>query len=394
LTASPSTDSKRHTVAVFMGTRPEAIKLAPVIRCLEEHPYLEPFVVSTGQHREMLAQAVELFRLPVHRMLEVMRPNQSLAELTSRLLTACDEVLREVHPDLVLVQGDTTTALSAALCAFYQNIPLGHIESGLRTGNPRAPFPEETNRVLTARLATLHFAPTIEAARNLLAEGVDATSVYVTGNTVIDALRTELTRQSLPGARAAVRTALAEEGVILPPRDNRPLVLITCHRRENFGDGLESICRAVAQLARSFRDHQFVYLLHLNPNVKGPVLESLKHIENVRLLSPQPYSQFVALLQHSKLVFTDSGGVQEEAPSMGKPVLVLRETTERPEGVAAGTVRLVGSDYERIISAATELLTSPSAHAQMAKSVDPYGDGLASGRIVDIVAKYFAQPEH
>jgi UDP-N-acetylglucosamine 2-epimerase (non-hydrolysing) len=382
--------SKRRKVAVFLGTRPEGIKLAPVIRQLEQHPELEPLVVSTGQHREMLTQVVDLFQLPVHRELEVMRPSQSLAELTARLLAGCDQVLAEEQPDLVLVQGDTTTVLSAALCAFYRNIPLGLVESGLRTGDYRAPFPEEANRVLAARLAALHFAPTTTAHANLLREGVDGASVHLTGNTGIDALKVELTRQAAPESAAAVETALAEEGVTLPPHDPRPLVLITCHRRENFGDGLWGVCEAIGQLAERFPDHRFVYLVHLNPGANGPAVESLRRFENVRLLSPRPYSQFVALLHRSQLVLTDSGGVQEEAPSLGKPVLVLRDTTERTEGVRAGSARLVGANSGRIVEATTELLTSPSAYAAMAKPSNPYGDGLASERIVQIVARYLA----
>jgi UDP-N-acetylglucosamine 2-epimerase (non-hydrolysing) len=380
--------SQRRKIAVFMGTRPEAIKLAPVIRKLDEHPQLEPLVISTGQHREMLDQVVELFQIPVHRRLQVMRPNQSLAELTSRLLAACDEVLAEEEPDLVLVQGDTTTAFSAALCAFYRHIPIGHVEAGLRTGNTLAPFPEEANRVLIGRLASLHLAPTRASEQSLLDEGIDPRAVHVTGNTVIDALKIELARQSVPVQSAAVRAALAKEGAALAPLDDRPMVLITGHRRENFGGGLRAICGAIVQLARTFPGHRFVFLSHPNPNVQGPVEQLLQGIKNVRVISPQPYSQFVALLRECKLVLTDSGGVQEEAPSLGKPVLVLREVTERPEGVVAGTVRVVGPDLDRIVECVTELLTSRSAYDKMANVVNPYGDGFASERIVETVARY------
>lgn len=384
------TASKRRKVAVFLGTRPEGIKLAPVIRRLEQHPELQPLVVSTGQHLEMLAQVVDLFQIPVHRKLLAMRPNQTLAELTARLLGGCDEILREEQPDFVLVQGDTTTVLSAALAAFYRNVPIGYVESGLRTGNRWAPFPEEANRVLAARLATLHFAPTNAAQENLLKEGVNPGAVHMTGNTGIDALKMELARQTSPEAATLLETALAHQGVTLPPRDQRPLVLITCHRRENFGDGLVAVCRAIRQLAQRFLDHRFIYLVHLNPSASGPAVESLRPLENVRLLPPQPYSQFVALLDRCKLVLTDSGGVQEEAPSLGKPVLVLRETTERPEGVTGGAARLVGTSSERIVEATTELLTSRGAYARMATPLNPYGDGLASERIVQIVASHLA----
>src|SRR6185295_8134194 len=341
-------------VAVFLGTRPEAIKLAPVIRALEQAPDFEPVVVSTGQHREMLDQVARLFGLRIQHDLAVMRPNQALAELTARLLVACDELLARVQPALALVQGDTTTVLAACLACFYRRIDVGHVEAGLRTYDRWSPFPEEINRTLATRLATLHFAPTELARDQLLREGVPAAQVSVTGNTVIDALQAEVARQQEPAVRAAIAAQLvAELGAFPLPR---PSVLITGHRRENFGRGFEQICSALAQLARRFGDHDFIYPVHLNPNVQAPVQALLGQIANIRLIAPQPYSEFVALMQHCRLVLTDSGGIQEEAPSLGKPVLVMRNTTERPEGVHAGTVQLVGAESGPIVDGVSRLL--------------------------------------
>ena len=377
-------------VAVFMGTRPEAIKMAPVIRALEQAPELSPIVINAGQHREMIAQVAELFALPVHHDLAVMRPNQQLAELSARLLVACDELLASVRPDVALVQGDTTTAFAAALACFYRKIPVGHVEAGLRTGNRGSPFPAEINRCLVTQLAELHFAPTELARQNLLAAGVQAEAVTVTGNTVIDALQAEVERQRAPGVRAALAEAL---GQVLGGRfGERPFVLVTGHRRENFGGGFEQICSALAQLSRRFPDHDFVYPVHLNPNVQKPVRESLGSLDNVKLIAPQPYSEFVALMAACRLILTDSGGIQEEAPSLGKPVIVMRDTTERPEGVHAGTVKLVPPDAARLLDETTRLLTDASEYARMATATNPSGDGQAAARIVQVLRQRFAPP--
>jgi UDP-N-acetylglucosamine 2-epimerase (non-hydrolysing) len=375
-------------VAVFMGTRPEAIKLAPVIRALEAAPDFEPIVISTGQHREMLDQVAQLFELRIHHELSVMRPNQTLAELTARLLGACDTLLGELSPALALVQGDTTTVLAASLACFYRRIPVGHVEAGLRTGQRYSPFPEELNRSLATRLASLHFAPTELARDHLLREGIAAADIAVTGNTVIDALEAEVARQQGAGVRAQIQATL--ERALGKAVLARPIVLITGHRRENFGHGFEQICAALAELARRFPDHELVYPVHLNPNVQGPVRAQLGQVPNIRLIPPQPYSEFVALMQTCRLVLTDSGGIQEEAPSLGKPVLVMRDTTERPEGVSAGTVQLVGAEAQQIVDGVSLLLTDPSAYARMAQASNPYGDGRAAARIVERLRRYVA----
>lgn len=373
-------------IAVFMGTRPEAIKMAPVVRALALAPGLEPIVISTGQHREMLDPVAELFGFQVQHELSVMQPNQQLAELTARLLLACDDLVRTIRPALALVQGDTTTVLAAALACFYRNVPVGHVEAGLRTGNVASPFPEEMNRTLVSRIATLHFAPTEAARRNLVAEGVPSERISVSGNTVIDALQAEIARQRSPSVLAQVQASLRRE---LGERAlERPFVLVTGHRRENLGSGLDQICEALVVLAARFAGHDFIYPVHLNPNVQQPVRARLAGISNVRLIQPQPYSTFVTLLGACHLVLTDSGGVQEEAPSLGKPVLLMRDTTERPEGVEAGTVRLVGTSAECIVSEVSRLLTDPSAYAAMARATSPHGDGQAAPRIVERVREH------
>ncbi len=369
-----------------MGTRPEAIKMAPVVRALTDVAGFEPIVVSTGQHREMLAQVVDLFGIHVDRDLDVMRPNQSLAGLTSRLLTSIDGVLSELNPDLTLVQGDTTTVLAGSLACFYQHRPIGHVEAGLRTGNLGAPFPEEANRVLTGRLASWHYAPTDRAAEALLNEGVPQRRVFVTGNTVIDALRMEVARQSNPEVQRTIRRALAEE--LGEGFEMRRFVLITGHRRENFGSGFEEICQAIKSLAKRFPDTDFVYPVHLNPNVVGPVNQLLGDVKNIRLIRPQPYDRFVSLLSSCHFVLTDSGGVQEEAPGLGKPVLVMRSVTERPEGITAGTVALVGATSERIQAGVSMLLTDESRYQAMSTANNPYGDGKAGPRIVDLIRQH------
>lgn len=371
-------------VAVVFGTRPEAIKMAPVYHAFRAAEGFEALAVHSGQHKEMVAPVLELFSLPVDVNFDVMRANQGLAGLTARLLERADAWLEEARPDVVLVQGDTTTVLAMALASFYRNVPVGHVEAGLRTGNLRSPFPEEANRVLASRIATVHFAPTETARENLRREGVDAAAIEVTGNTVIDALFMELARQEKPEVAAKIDGALAAElGESFDAA--APQVLITGHRRENFGPGFLEICAAIGELAERFSEVQFIYPVHLNPNVQDPVRSLLGERKNVRLLSPQPYHCFVRLMSRAKLLLTDSGGVQEEAPSLGKPVLVMRDTTERPEGVEAGTVRLVGAERQAIIDSVSELLTDSAKYRAMAEAQNPYGDGQASRRIVERV---------
>lgn len=381
-------------IAIFIGTRPEAIKMAPVIAALEKASSrpsggrFTPRVINTGQHRELIEQVIQLFGIHVDRDLNVMEPDQALAPLFARLLERIDEALLELRPDMVLAQGDTSTVLATALAAFYRQIPFGHVEAGLRTRNLRSPFPEEANRVLTAPLATLHFAPTPAAAENLRREGVCESSITVTGNTVIDALFMELARQRQPQVRHMLDNTLRQQ--IGPDYGQRPFVLVTGHRRENFGAGFAQICDALAALAARFANHLFIYPVHLNPNVRGIVSRRLDGIENIRLIEPQPYSEFVALLAACRLALTDSGGVQEEAPSLGKPVLVMRETTERPEGVAAGTAKLVGAHAATIVAETARLLEDSAAYRAMSEAVNPYGDGQAAGRILAAIERFFA----
>lgn len=375
-------------VAVFMGTRPEAIKMAPVIAALRKSERLTPVVINTGQHRELIDQVIELFEIEVHRDLQIMEPNQTLASLTARLVTRVDEALVEIQPAMVLVQGDTTTVLAAALASFYRHVPVGHVEAGLRTGNLLSPFPEEANRKLATTLATLHFAPTRESEQNLLYEHVPQDRIFVTGNTVIDALFVEVERQKSAGLRETLNARLKEQIGDGFPR--RPFVLVTGHRRENFGGGFEQICTALGQLAAKFTDHLFIYPVHLNPNVQSVVRRTLGEVTNIRLIAPQPYREFVALLDQCRLVLTDSGGVQEEGPSLGKPVLVMRDTTERPEGVSAGTVKLVGTDASTIVTEVSRLLTDEAAYKKMAEATNPYGDGKAASRIVEAIERELA----
>lgn len=375
-----------HRIAVFMGTRPEAIKMAPIIAQLKSADGFEPVVINSGQHREMIQQVIDLFAVEVHHELQVMRENQTLAGLTSRLIEKIDAVLAHVEPDMVLVQGDTTTVLCAALASFYRQTPVAHVEAGLRTGNIRSPFPEEANRRLVSPLATLHFAPTEASKHALLAEHILAETITVTGNTVVDALFMELERQQDDEVSEQLRQHLA--GLIGADWPDRPSILVTGHRRENLGDGFEQICDALAELSRRFADMLIVYPVHLNPNVLQVVHERLGGTKNIRLIEPQPYAEFVMLAKTCRLILTDSGGVQEEAPSLGKPVLVMRDTTERPEGVEAGTVKLVGPNAERIVEEATKLLTDAEAYAEMANVANPYGDGKAASRIVTEVARF------
>ena len=376
------------TVDVFIGTRPEAIKMAPVVAALKRRSDLRCRVVATGQHREMFRQIAQDLELSVDVDLDAMQPNQTLAGLTARLMDRIDQWLEKEPPNLALVQGDTTTVLVAALACFYRRIPVGHVEAGLRTGDISAPFPEELNRRLTSHMVTLHFAPTASARDALLREGVVDGSIEVTGNTVVDALFMERSRQAAPETRASIEQALSH--AISPDWATRPYVLITGHRRENFGEGFDQICSAIVALAARYPEHRFIYPVHLNPNVKGPVESLLRGITNVALIPPQGYRNFVALMAHCTLVLTDSGGVQEEAPSLGKPVLVMRASTERPEGVTAGTARLVGADADSIVHNVSMLLDDAAAYKEMAAAVNPYGDGLAAERIVSRIERFLS----
>jgi UDP-N-acetylglucosamine 2-epimerase (non-hydrolysing) len=382
--------NQRPKISVIFGTRPEAIKMASVILALNREPRLRCHVCVTGQHRQMLDQIMEDFDIRSDADLNLMEHNQTLGGLTARAMEALDKYLATEKPDLVLVQGDTTTMLCAALAAFYHRIPLGHVEAGLRTGNLQSPWPEEANRVLASRLSALHFAPTRTNEQNLLNERVAENTIFVTGNTVVDALFLTLdkVRQNpphIPGLPTDLQPAGANHhGPTIVPR----LVLITGHRRESFGEGFQNICKAIAELARQFSDIHFVYPVHLNPNVREPVqrilgsVSSKSKIKNVHLIEPLSYLPFVALMDRATLILTDSGGVQEEAPSLGKPVLVMRDTTERPEAVVAGTVKLVGTAAHTIYQETVRLLTDSAAYQDMQRAHNPYGDGKAAGRIV------------
>jgi len=372
------TNNKR--VMVVFGTRPEAIKMAPVVHALKAHSDLEPIVVVTAQHRQMLDQVLEIFDIVPDFDLDIMEPGQTLASITSKILLGMPAVFAEAKPDLVLVHGDTSTTLATALAAFYARIPVGHVEAGLRTGNMDAPWPEEANRRLTAPLCTYHFAPTARSRSNLLAENIATDTIVVTGNTVIDAL---LEVDERLHADDALRTAMKARFPFLD--SSKRLLLVTGHRRENFGDGFERICKALATVAMR-EDIQIVYPVHLNPNVQEPVHRHLSSLANVHLIDPQEYLPFVFLMQQSFVILTDSGGVQEEAPSLGKPVLVMRDTTERPEAVDAGTVLLVGTDVDRIVSEIARLFDDEAAYAIMASAHNPYGDGNACERIANAIA--------
>jgi len=370
--------TKRRVMVVF-GTRPEAIKMAPVVAALRGTPGLRTRVVVTAQHRQMLDQVLELFAIAPDVDLDLMTPGQRLPDLFARILQGMSQVLARERVDLLLVHGDTSTTLAAALAAFYARVPVGHVEAGLRTGDMRAPWPEEANRRLTAPLATLHFAPTDTARANLLTEGIAPAQVHVTGNTVVDALL-DVARRIDADPSLARRLDAA-----LPPVvPGRRLILVTGHRRESFGRGFEEICMALRALAGR-GDVDIVYPVHLNPQVQEPVQRILGGIDGVRLIEPLDYLPFVRMMSRAHLILTDSGGIQEEAPSLGKPVLVMRETTERPEAVAAGTVRLVGTDRATIMAEAACLLDDPAAHARMARAHNPYGDGRAAARIAAVV---------
>lgn len=366
---------KRPRILTVIGTRPEAIKMAPVIQALAAEETLASRVCVTAQHREMLDQVLRLFAIHVDYDLDLMQPDQDLTELTAAVLIGLQSVLQDCKPDFVLVQGDTTTTWAAALVAYYQRIPVGHVEAGLRTGNIYAPWPEEMNRRLTGSLAELHFAPTEQARRNLLREGVTDNRISVTGNTVIDALLDVVRRLR---ADSTLRRQVESPFDFLDP--NRRLILVTGHRRESFGDGFERICRALATLARR-SDVEILYPVHLNPNVQEPVRRLLGGADNIHLIEPLDYLPFVALMDRAYLLLTDSGGIQEEAPSLGKPVLVMRDTTERPEAIEAGTARLVGTDVATIVAEAVRLLDDEDAYRAMSGAHNPYGDGHAAARI-------------
>jgi UDP-N-acetylglucosamine 2-epimerase (non-hydrolysing) len=362
-------------VLCVVGTRPEAIKMAPVILGLKKEPWFDVRVLATAQHRQMLDQVLNFFGITPDLDLNIMRPNQALTTLTARLLLELDNVLLTEKPDIVLVQGDTTTVMAVAMACFYHRIPIGHIEAGLRTWDMQNPFPEEANRVIAGKLATWHFAPTEGSRQNLLKDGVSDEKIVVTGNTVIDAL---------------YMSAQREVSIGVPLDRDMRMVLVTSHRRENFGEPFRDICRALRKLAEDNPDVQFLYPVHPNPNVRNVAHEFLSSLENFLLCDPLDYAPFVAAMKRAYLIITDSGGVQEEAPALGKPVVVLRDETERPEAVSEGVVKLVGPYYERIVEAVQQLLDDKSAYEAMARGVSPYGDGKATDRIIENLRKYFS----
>lgn len=374
---------------LVFGTRPEAIKMAPLVKEFEKLPNkFETIVCVTGQHRQMLDQVLELFDIKPDYDLNIMKQGQDLYDVTARVLTGMRDVLKEAQPDVILVHGDTTTSTAAALAAFYQQISVGHVEAGLRTHNIYSPWPEEMNRQITGRIATYNFAPTPLSRDNLLAEGVASDKITVTGNTVIDALYMVVNKiKNDKSLDARLSTELSKGGYDVSRLDNgRKLVLITGHRRENFGDGFISMCRAIKTLTEIYPEVDFVYPMHLNPNVRKPIHEvfgeNLTGLGNMFFIEPLEYLSFVYLMEKSNIVLTDSGGIQEEAPGLGKPVLVMRDTTERPEALSAGTVKLVGTDYYKIVNEVSSLLDDSDHYDAMSKAVNPYGDGLACQRIV------------
>ena len=389
---------QQKTVMLVFGTRPEAIKMAPLIKEFQKKSDIfNTLVCVTAQHRQLLDQVMDVFHLTADYDLDIMQQGQDLYDITSRVLLSMRDVLRQARPKLVLVHGDTTTSTTAALAAFYQQIPVGHIEAGLRTGNIYSPWPEEMNRQITGRIASYHFAPTETSRENLLKENVHPSNIYVTGNTVIDALHlvvnelkcdkqlADRERQTLIGCGYDVSRL----------NEDKKLVLITGHRRENFGDGFHNICKAIKMLVLRHPDVDFVYPMHLNPNVRNPIRqvfgENLNDFQNMFFIEPLEYLSFVYLMEKSFLVLTDSGGVQEEAPSLGKPVLVMRNTTERPEAVLAGTVKLVGTNYQKIVDGVSQLILDDHSYKLMSKANNPYGDGQASKRIVEIIRNILGQ---
>lgn len=370
-------------ILTVFGTRPEAIKMAPVVKALASDSTFEAKVCVTAQHRQMLDQVLDIFSIQPDFDLNLMKPGQDLSDITSNVLLGMRDVYKQWMPDLILVHGDTTTTLAASLSAYYAKVKVGHVEAGLRTHNKYSPWPEEMNRRLTGAITDIHFAPTEKARTNLLAEGTADSSIHVTGNTVIDALLDVVDRVRTD---TALRNRFDEQFSFLNPA--KRLILVTGHRRENFGTGFENICHALAEIAQR-GDVQIIYPVHLNPNVQEPVRRILAKVPDVFLIDPQDYLPFVYLMDRSHLLITDSGGVQEEAPSLGKPVLVMRDTTERPEAVDAGTVKLVGTDAAAIVAAATHLLDDSAAYEAMSRSHNPYGDGKAAIRIRDILKSTF-----
>ncbi|MBH0041209.1 MULTISPECIES: non-hydrolyzing UDP-N-acetylglucosamine 2-epimerase [unclassified Pseudoalteromonas] len=368
----------------IFGTRPEAIKMAPLVKALNLADGIEAKVCVTAQHREMLDQVLDLFEIVPEYDLNIMKPGQSLYDVTTNILLGLKPILEEFKPDLILVHGDTSTTLSASLAAFYQQIPVGHVEAGLRTGNLASPWPEEGNRKLTGAITKLHFAPTDTSQQNLLNEGVNLSDIVITGNTVIDALLQVVDKVKTD--EVLISTLKAK----FPELDeSKKLILVTGHRRESFGGGFERICEALAEIALAHPEAQVLYPMHLNPNVREPVNRILKDVKNVQLIEPQDYLPFVYLMSKAHIIVTDSGGVQEEAPSLGKPVLVMRDTTERPEAVAAGTVKLVGTDKNRIIDEVKNLLTNQADYQTMSRAHNPYGDGKACERIISKIKQHF-----
>lgn len=368
-------------ILLVFGTRPEAIKMAPLVKALQKDTeHFETRVCVTAQHRQMLDQVLEVFGITPEYDLNIMAPNQDLYDITAKALLGLREVLKDFRPDTVLVHGDTTTSMAASLAAFYMQIPVGHVEAGLRTYNMLSPWPEEMNRQVTDRICTYYFAPTEQSRANLLQENIDAKKIFITGNTVIDALLMAVDIISTTaGVKEKMAKELQEKGYTVGDRE---YILVTGHRRENFGDGFLHICKAIKELAALHPEMDIVYPVHLNPNVQKPVYELLSGLSNVYLISPLDYLPFIYAMQHSTLLLTDSGGVQEEAPSLGKPVLVMRDTTERPEAVEAGTVKLVGTDAEAIVSNVTALLQDKEMYKRMSETHNPYGDGQACERII------------
>ena len=368
-------------ILLVFGTRPEAIKMAPLVKALQKDTeHFETRVCVTAQHRQMLDQVLEVFGITPEYDLNIMAPNQDLYDITAKVLLGLREVLKDFRPDTVLVHGDTTTSMAASLAAFYMQIPVGHVEAGLRTYNMLSPWPEEMNRQVTDRICTYYFAPTEQSRANLLQENIDAKKIFITGNTVIDALLMAVDIISTAaGVKEKMAKELQEKGYTVGDRE---YILVTGHRRENFGDGFLHICKAIKELAALHPEMDIVYPVHLNPNVQKPVYELLSGLSNVYLISPLDYLPFIYAMQHSTLLLTDSGGVQEEAPSLGKPVLVMRDTTERPEAVEAGTVKLVGTNAEAIVSNVTALLLDKEMYKRMSETHNPYGDGQACKRII------------
>lgn len=376
-------------IMLVFGTRPEAIKMAPLVKEFQKHPEsFETIVCVTGQHREMLDQVLKLFDITPDYDLNIMKQGQDLYDVTARVLTGMRDVLKDTQPDVVLVHGDTTTSTAAALAAFYQQIPVGHVEAGLRTHNIYSPWPEEMNRQITGRIATYNFAPTQLSKQNLMKENINPDSILVTGNTVIDALHQVVRKiKTDVDLNVELEQVLRNSGYdVNRLKNEKKLVLITGHRRENFGDGFIAMCTAIKDLTLKYPEVDFVYPMHLNPNVRKPIHEvfgeDLSNLGNMFFIEPLEYLSFVYLMEKSTIVLTDSGGIQEEAPGLGKPVLVMRDTTERPEALSAGTVKLVGTDYDKIMNEVSALLDDPEVYDGMSHAVNPYGDGLACGRIV------------